>query len=356
MVKMKHCQRTCILLLVVLVIGWICISINYRFRSNIRHGLSDIYENVINKKTSTCCAHEFCRDNVPPGITKTHIEGPIHFCIAAGKAEVVRELEPLIKTLVLHAKRTDLFLHILTGNGSDYEIRKILNAIPDIPVQLKYELVTLNTDFILDETLKINLRITHHSGVWGMSKLYMYQIFNNVDKCIVLDTDIVFGTDPAFLWDLFMDQEDQQLISMRITNDMTESYMSNSGLMLQDFSRMRQMTFTKFYQASVKWVCSKVTVCSDQEVLFGLFKTNGSYLFRTLPVSWNLELCHDFFRFSFESYLDRQGRFFGGAHFNCAGAENKALELFTAKDSASNLRDYVKYLIAVPIQDVCSVM
>ncbi|KAL3854041.1 hypothetical protein ACJMK2_013325 [Sinanodonta woodiana] len=356
MLKMTHCKRTCILIFTVMVVVCVCISINYRSRSNIGYVYSDLYANVIHRKKSTCCKHEFCRDNVPPRITKTHIEGPIHFCIAAGKAEVVRELEPLVKTLVLHAKRTDMFLHILTGNGSDYEIKKILNAIPDFPVQLKYELVPLNTDFILNETLQINLKITHHSGVWGMSKLYMYEIFSNVDKCIVLDTDIVFGTDPAFLWDLFMDQEDQQIISMRITNDMTKSYMSNSGLMLQDFSRMRQMTFTKFYQASVMWLCSKVPVCSDQEVLFGLFKNNGSYLFRTLPVSWNLELCHDFFGFSFGSYLDRQGRFFGGAHFNCAGAENKALQLFTARDSASTLRDYVKYLIDVAIQDVCSVV
>ncbi|KAK3590679.1 hypothetical protein CHS0354_026211 [Potamilus streckersoni] len=284
------------------------------------------------------------------------MEGPVHFCIAAANAEVVKEFEPLVKTLVLHAKRTDIVLHILTGNGSNNEIEKILNTIPDIPVKFKYELFPLNTEKILNETLKIHLKITHHSGIWGMSKLYMYEIFDNVDKCIVLDTDIVFGTDPAFLWDLFMDQEDQQMISMRITNDMTKSYMSNSGLMLQDFSRMRQMTFSKFYFAAVEWLCSKVAVCSDQEVLFSLFKNNGSYLFRTLPVSWNLELCHDFFGFSFETYTDSQGRFFGGAHFNCAGAENKALELFSERDSSSNLRDYVKYLINVQMQDVCSVM
>ncbi|KAK3611771.1 hypothetical protein CHS0354_014122 [Potamilus streckersoni] len=356
MAKKKYRQITCTLLLSVVVVVCVCIWINYRPRPNIRHDSSEIYENKMDKKKSTCCKSLFCRDNIPPQKQKTRMEGPVHFCIAAGKVEIVKEFEPLVKTLVLHAKRTDMVLHILTGNDSNNEIKKILNAIPYIPVKFKYELIPLNTDIILNETLKINLKITHHSEIWGMSKLYMYEIFNNVDKCIVLDTDIVFGTDPAFLWELFMDQEDQQMISMRITNDMTESYMFNSRLMLQDFSRMRQMTFSKFYFAAVKWLCRKVAVCSDKEVLFSLFKNNGSYLFRTLPVSWNLELCHDFFGFSFETYTDSQRRFFGGAHFNCAGAGNKALELFTASDSARNLRDYVKYLINVPMQDVCSVM
>ncbi|KAL3855004.1 hypothetical protein ACJMK2_014236 [Sinanodonta woodiana] len=314
---------------------------------------SHVSGSVMHEMKTPCCVHEFCMDNTPPNQRKYRMGGPIHFCIAAGNADVVMELEPLVKTLLLHARRADVFLHILTGNGSDKAIKTMLSNIPDSHVKFTYELLSLNTDRIYDLALHIHVNITHHSGVWGMSKLYMYEIFNDVDKCIVIDTDIVFGTDPEFLWDFFLDQEEQQVISMRITKDMTESRMSNSGLMLQDFKRMRRIHFSKFYLGGVELVCRVLSVCSDQDVLFGVFKNNGSYLFSTIPESWNLELCHDFGGFSFDRYADPHGRFFGGAHFNCARAENKALQHFTASHSARNLRDYVEYLISMPIQAVC---
>ncbi|KAK3597452.1 hypothetical protein CHS0354_041866 [Potamilus streckersoni] len=203
-----------------------------------------------------CCKHEFCKDNVPPKRTKSTVPGPIHFCISAGELGILAEFEPLLKSLVLHAKRTDVILHILTGNDSEKEIKNLLQRIPDTPVKFMYELVPLNRTYIISESLKNNIAIFHHSGVWGMSKAYMHEIFKNVKKCIVLDVDTVFGTDPAFLWDEFSNLGDQQLISMRITNKSEKYTMINTGVMLQDFENMRKIHFSKFYLPVAKRQCS----------------------------------------------------------------------------------------------------
>ncbi|KAL3879090.1 hypothetical protein ACJMK2_031404 [Sinanodonta woodiana] len=309
-----------------------------------------------------CCKHEFCKNNIPPKRTKSTVPGPIHFCIAAGELGILEELKPLLKSLVLHAKRTDIILHILTGNDSEREIRNILERIPDTPVKFMYDLVRLNRTYIISESLKNNIAISHHSGVWGMSKAYMHEIFKNVKKCIVLDVDTVFGTDPAFLWDEFSNLEDQQAISMRITNKSEKYTMINSGVMLQDFEKLRKIHFSKFYLSAAKMgQCSHSPdesglrfKCSDQALTFGIYKNNNSHFFQTLQVCWNLEKCLGFGFYKFQRYVDSLGIFFGLVHLNCLRGENKALMMFLKDYQLGKLNEYLNYLISVPLENICS--
>ncbi|KAL3882467.1 hypothetical protein ACJMK2_028804 [Sinanodonta woodiana] len=321
-----------------------------------------MYDTVkgIQEMKTLCCSNLFCKDNVPPNKTDIQISGSIHFCIPAGNAGVVRELGPLVKSILLHAKRSGVFLHLLTGAGSEHEIKYMMESVTENAVKFYYELVPLNINFIVNECSKIKLRISHHSGVWGMSKAFMYKIFTAVDKCIILDTDVVFGTDPAFLWNLFFDHGDQALITMKISKGMTKQSLSNSGVMLHDFGRMRKIDFAKLYLAAVQVQCSELpdnsgfrTGCGDQALFFGTFRNNNSHLYRSLPLSWNLEMCYK--NFTFVQHSNRRGTFFGIAHLDCnKGPENQAFQSFIKKYYVKNLTDYVKYLINVPIGKVCS--
>ncbi|KAK3593847.1 hypothetical protein CHS0354_011448 [Potamilus streckersoni] len=323
----------------------------------------NIYETVkgIPEEETLCCSNLFCKDNVPPNKIDIQMSGYIHFCISAGNAGVIWELGPLVKSILLHAKRSGIFLHLLTGAGSENEVKDMMDSINQTAIEFFYELVPLNPHFIVSECSKINLRISHHSGVWGMSKAFMYKIFTNVDKCIILDTDVVFGTDPAFLWDLFFNHGDHALITMKISNDMAKQSLSNSGVMLHDFGKMRKIEFAKLYQAAVQLQCTELpnnsgfrSGCGDQALFFGTFRNNNSHLYRSLPLSWNLEMCYK--NFTFVQHSNIRGTFFGIAHLDCnKGPENQAFQIFVRKYYVKNLTDYVKYLIHAQINKVCSV-
>ncbi|KAL3882466.1 hypothetical protein ACJMK2_028803 [Sinanodonta woodiana] len=320
------------------------------------------FDNNKHDQTFSCCSCRFCLDNIPPTKAMSRLSGPIHICIPAGKVGVIGEVGPLVKSVVLHAKRTDVFFHILTRGGAVKEIHNLMKDIQNATVKFMYELMPLNQTYIIQENLKINLSISHHSGVWGMSKAYMYKIFKHVKKCIVLDADTAFGTDPVFLWDHFSDHNNQELISMRISQSMTESWQCNAGVMLQDFEKMRNINFSKFYANAAIEQCPLMPLsrthrfkCGDQALYFGTFKANHTHFYRTLPNSWNLENCHDFNNFTFRHYTDEGGIFFGLLHLNCLiHSENKAFEVFVKKGKYRKLNHYFNYLINTPVERLCS--
>ncbi|KAK3593846.1 hypothetical protein CHS0354_011447 [Potamilus streckersoni] len=325
--------------------------------------VSTDFDNDKHNKSSSCCNLTFCLEYTPPTKAMSRLPGPIHICIPAGKVGVVGEVGPLVKSVVLHAKRADVFFHLLTRGRAVKEIQNFMDNIQNTSVKFMYELMPLNKTYIIQENSKINLTISHHSGVWGMSKAYMYKIFKHVKKCIVLDADTAFGTDPAFLWDYFSDHNSEELITMRISHSMTESWQCNAGVMLQDFEKMRNANFSKFYASAARQQCPLIPFntrlrykCGDQALYFGTFKANHSYFYRTLPNSWNLENCHEFSKFTFRRYIDRTGDFFGLLHLNCLlNSENKAFEVFVTEKKYQKLNSYFNYLIRTPVEKICSV-
>lgn len=53
----------------------------------------------------------------------------------------------------------------------------------------------------------------HYSGIYGLMKLTLVKILpKDLDKVIVLDTDITFATDIAELWSLFHKFQDSQVL------------------------------------------------------------------------------------------------------------------------------------------------
>ena len=277
-------------------------------------------------------------------------EEMVHVCIAAGRRGVIKELSIMLTSMFLHAQSQDLFLHFLVDKESEEEIVYFMSSTRSLLVNVSYEVVLLNEDFIINETLKFKTVITHHSGVFGMSKLFFYQIWKGVEKCIILDTDLIFARDPAELWEEFHKMSDQSVIMMRVES---EAHRCNSGVMLQRFQMMRELNFDQYFSKGVTKYCTplkdnqELFNCGghgDQNIFHQIF-LQFPQLYTQISKSWNIEYCQEYFHYNFNwKKQSVPNSFFGIAHFNCLPGDDYLTELRKKEDQNWVLIKYIEYV------------
>merc|ERR1719198_968553 len=78
----------------------------------------------------------------------------------------------------------------------------------------------------------------HHSGFPGLAKIFMFQYFPKLERCIVHDTDMFFGQ-PAFeLWKMFDAFNKKTMIASTWRPERIAGDKINAGVMLMDFRKM----------------------------------------------------------------------------------------------------------------------
>lgn len=265
----------------------------------------------------------FSNDDVPDRYSRRNIdsEDTILFCLVTAKEDIAEEAEIFVKSVLLHARRSDVFFHFIVYEGSEKTIPKIFDHINCAFVNVNYDFVYVDLREYVTRKLHHILFISHkYSGVYGLGKLFMFDIMSHVDICMIVDTDVVFGVDPAFLWS---DLQTYWRTGIAVAAAHWTNGTFNTGLMVHNLALMRRMKFHRLI--SLDTDCRKnefynrtMYRCShDQDLLNSIYnRYPGLFLF--FSKSWNLGWCKHFYDFKFDSLEDRRTNlFFGAAHFTC---------------------------------------
>ena len=288
------------------------------------HARPTIYNNKPIRKTISSNLFSIFSDDYVPDVYKTMLmdNSTIHFCQIVAKPEHALEIDMFVRSVLLHARRSGVFFHFIATEGAEKGLPKIFGTITHAFVDVKYEIVeVLNLTDYLNEKFENKVTFNHPwSGIYGTGKIFMYDLLPHVNTCIIIDSDTLFGTDPAFLWNeakLHL----QPPVSIAATWAPIHEHF-NSGVMVQDLERMRNTEFSHFITMkgcqSVNNAGKKTFQCAhDQHLLLQILNSHRE-LFYLLSVSWNLDNCSFYRDFKFNSFCDEvTGYFFGVVHFCC---------------------------------------
>ncbi|KAL3883663.1 hypothetical protein ACJMK2_029903 [Sinanodonta woodiana] len=263
----------------------------------------------------------------------------IHMCVVAGMEGIETEVEVFL----------NIDIHFLCGDGSRPRVEKILPRKHHPFINIKYDLRNLNKQDVMRELDKIHVIINKPGDIYKFAKAFLHLLFPDIDKY------------PAYLWNEFKNQHDLEIITMKVNQDMPNQDYANSGVMLLNMKRMREIQFQNNYIPAAKEYCSQFIdqgreyyTCNvgDQNLFYGVFR-NRSHLFSSLPPSWTLEFCYDFLGFTFDRYYSTTNNmFFGIAHLNCLNfishRENGAfLDFVEGKGYNKILIKYIKAVMNI---------
>ena len=296
----------------------------------------------------------FSDDYIPEAYSTMLMDNEtIHFCQIVAKTEYALEVEMFVRSVLLHARRSDVFFHFIATEGAENALPKIFDTITHAFVDVKYEVVKVpNLTGYLNDKFENKVTFIHPwSGIYGTGKLFMYDLLPHVNTCIVIDSDTLFGIDPAFLWNearLHL----KPPVTLAATWSPTPEHF-NSGVMVHDLERMRKIYFSHFITMKgckvVQYNGKKTFTCvHDQQLLLQML-TDQQELFYLLSVSWNLDKCSSFKELTFDSFSDKlTGFFFGVVHFCCFPKGLKyAYERGTRYMNNTGLANYFNYLKAL---------
>ena len=296
----------------------------------------------------------FSDDYIPEAYSTMLMDNEtIHFCQIVAKTEYALEVEMFVRSVILHARRSNVFFHFIATEGAEKALPRIFGTITHAFVDVQYEVVeVLNLTGYLNDKFENKVTFIHPwSGIYGTGKIFMYDLLPHVNTCIVIDSDTLFGIDPAFLWNEARVHL-KPPVTLAATWSPTPEHF-NSGVMVHDLERMRKIDFSHFITMKgckvVQYNGKKTFNCvHDQQLLLQML-TDHQELFYLLSVSWNLDKCSSFKELTFDSFSDKlTGFFFGVVHFCCFPKGLKyAYERGTQYMNNTGLANYFNYLKAL---------
>ena len=311
--------------------------------------------NIPIRKTISFNRSSIFSDDYVPDAYQTMLmdNSTIHFCQIVAKPEHALEIDMFVRSVLLHARRSDVFFHFIATEGAEKALPRIFDTVTHAFVEVKYEVVEVPhlTDY-LNGKFRNRVKFIHPwAGIYSTGKIFIYDLLPHVNTCIVIDSDTLFGSDPAFLWN-----EAKLHLKPPVTIAATwaptiEHF--NSGVMVHDFERMRNTRFSHFISMkgcqAVNNAGKKTFRCEhDQHLLLQILNSHRE-LFYLLSVSWNLDNCSFYRDFKFNSFCDEvTGYFFGVVHFCCFPTQLKYVyERGTRYLSRAGLINYFRYLKAL---------
>ncbi|EFC37822.1 predicted protein [Naegleria gruberi] len=254
--------------------------------------------------------------------------------VSGGNRTTSDETTLLIKSILLnHVGNTQIELNIATDlYNMNFLIENVFNRIKVYRTQLNVNFKIVNLTRIDEECNELKIPIVHHSGKWGMVKLFLDKVFDTVKRTIFVDTDMVFGTNPDLLFSEFDKFKEETLFSWTREPNWESKGPNHvcSCIFLWDMKKTRKVNYLKEFAipASIEifgfdektqQISKEKRNGSDQDFLFALNKMKPNF-FNELDPSWNLANCQNFFGVPSRSRsADRTTHFMGAIHFNCAG-------------------------------------
>lgn len=223
----------------------------------------------------------------------------IHVAIVCAGYNASRDVVTLVKSVLFH-RRNPLHFHLI----ADAIAKQILATLFQT-----WMVPAVRVDFYDADELKSEVSWIpnkHYSGIYGLMKLVLTKTLpSNLERVIVLDTDITFATDIAELWAVFHKFKGQQVLGL--VENQSDWYLGNlwknhrpwpalgrgynTGVILLLLDKLRKMKWEQMWRLTAERELMSMlsTSLADQDIFNAVIKQNP-FLVYQLPCFWNVQL------------------------------------------------------------------
>ncbi|XP_061494960.1 xylosyl- and glucuronyltransferase LARGE1 isoform X2 [Rhineura floridana] len=223
----------------------------------------------------------------------------IHVAIVCAGYNASRDVVTLVKSVLFH-RRNPLHFHLI----ADAIAKQILATL-----FRTWMVPAVRIDFYDADELKSEVSWIpnkHYSGIYGLMKLVLTKTLPaNLERVIVLDTDITFATDIAELWAVFHKFKGQQVLGL--VENQSDWYLGNlwknhrpwpalgrgynTGVILLLLDKLRKMKWEQMWRLTAERELMSMlsTSLADQDIFNAVIKQNP-FLVYQLPCFWNVQL------------------------------------------------------------------
>lgn len=223
----------------------------------------------------------------------------IHVSIVCAGHNASRDVIILIKSILFYRKNP-LHFHFISDEMGQLILSSLFRTW-DVP--------GVKVSFYLAENYKSHVEWIpnkHYSGLYGLMKLLLIEILPpDMQKTIVLDTDITFASDIAELWGLFQRMTSKQALAL--VENQSDWYLGtlwkkhkpwpalgrgfNTGVILLDLQKLRDLKWMQMWllTAEKELMSQFSTALADQDIINAVIKQHP-FLVYTLPCAWNVQL------------------------------------------------------------------
>ncbi|XP_074660287.1 xylosyl- and glucuronyltransferase LARGE1-like isoform X2 [Tubulanus polymorphus] len=231
-----------------------------------------------------------------PDVPKCEV---IHIAIVCAGHGAARDVVTLIKSILFYRKNP-LQFHFISDISAELTLKTLFKTwnVPGVDVS-----------FYMADNLKKDIDWipnTHYSGVYGLMKLLLPKTLNSdLEKVIVLDTDIILATDIAELWKIFRRLKDKQILGL--VENQSDWYLGklwknhrpwpalgrgfNTGVILLDLNKAREVNWMQMWKliAERELMTMLSTSLADQDIFNAALKQHP-YLVHRMSCQWNVQL------------------------------------------------------------------
>lgn len=231
----------------------------------------------------------------------------IHVAIVCAGHNSSRSVVTLIKSILFYRKNP-IHFHFISDTISKLILSKLFEtwSVPGVVVSF-YSTSTYASDISW-------IPNKHYSGIFGLMKLILPKILpKELDKVIVLDTDITFASDILELWNLLDVMEESTSRGamneavVGLVENQSDWYLGkiwknhrpwpalgrgfNTGVMLFNLSKLRSINWSLMWKmiAEKELMSMLSTSLADQDIFNAVIKSHP-YIVYTLPCQWNVQL------------------------------------------------------------------
>ncbi|KAM8910193.1 xylosyl- and glucuronyltransferase LARGE1 isoform 4-T4 [Spinachia spinachia] len=223
----------------------------------------------------------------------------IHVAIVCAGYNASRDVVTLVKSVLFH-RRNPLHFHFITDSIAQQILSSLFHTwmVPAVKVDF------YDADELKSEVSWIPNK--HYSGIYGLMKLVLTKTLPpDLQRVIVLDTDITFATDIAELWAVFHKFKGQQVLGL--VENQSDWYLGNlwknhrpwpalgrgfnTGVILLLLDRLRKLRWEQMWKLTAERELMSMlsTSLADQDIFNAVIKQNP-FLIHQLPCFWNVQL------------------------------------------------------------------
>uniref|UniRef100_A0A1A7YWM9 Like-glycosyltransferase n=1 Tax=Iconisemion striatum TaxID=60296 RepID=A0A1A7YWM9_9TELE len=223
----------------------------------------------------------------------------IHVAIVCAGYNASRDVVTLVKSVLFH-RRNPLHFHFITDSIAQQILSSLFHTwmVPAVKVNF------YDADELKSEVSWIPNK--HYSGIYGLMKLVLTKTLpSDLQRVIVLDTDITFATDIAELWAVFHKFKGQQVLGL--VENQSDWYLGNlwknhkpwpalgrgfnTGVILLYLERLRRISWEQMWRLTAERELMSMlsTSLADQDI-FNAFIKQNPVLVHQLPCFWNVQL------------------------------------------------------------------
>lgn len=222
-----------------------------------------------------------------------------------GKTDGVEEMQPLLKSILALSSRAVRIIFLTDELGVQNIQRIFRENISFFKRPMSIFIYLLESDDVDKWASAIPYDPQgHHSKRWGTAKLMLPWLFSDLNKAIILDTDMVFLEDPISLWNYFHAPNAAYMVySMPVFNISEPARMCSCVVLVNCANARRLAVYPEIMKKSLQLQPNKKWFKKDKNHWRPQFGDQGLYwsmmlaypnLFRNLPRKWDIDRCHHY--------------------------------------------------------------